>query len=342
MISSTWKRYALAGIMAGLAGGLAFGAFAAAQKPANYPKRPITITVCFGKGGGSDQAVAALQGPASKILGVKVNKVNKPGGSGMNCLPDFQQAPADGYSILQAADTIISKYVAGDHNLHPSKKLTPILISNVAPTGIYMKPGDKRFETNGKPDWDKVVAFAKKNPGKVTVSNINVAMELVTMAKVEEFFGIKVKQVLFDKPAARYGATIGGKLDLLMEQPGDVNKHVQAGKLAPILTVWPERFGVAPNTKATGKDYGMKWQPLLRIRGLWVKKETPTEIKKYLEAVFKQAYDSPVHQDFLKRKSLTIVNSYYNTADTEKIIEDSIKTYAKIFKESGQKVRKGL
>ena len=73
-------------------------------KPGDYPNRPITILVCYGKGGGSDQAVAALQGPASKILGVKINKINKPGGGGLNCLPGFAQTPADGYTILQHAD----------------------------------------------------------------------------------------------------------------------------------------------------------------------------------------------------------------------------------------------
>lgn len=311
-------------------------------KPGDYPKRPITIIVCYGKGGGSDQAVAALQGPASKIMGIKINKINKPGGGGVSCLPDFMQAPADGYTILQHADSLVGKYVEGAHDLHPTKTLSPIVISNVAPTALFVKSGDKRFYDGDKPSWDKVVAYAKSNAGKMQVSNINVPMELITMSKVEGHFGIKVKQVLFDKPAQRYGAVIGGKLDVLMEQPGDVIKHVQAGKLAPVLAVWPDRFKVFPNTKATGKDYGLKWDPLLRIRGLWVKNETPQAIKDYLDKVFKAAYESAEHQAFLKRKSLDIVNSYYNAKDTTKILDETVATYAKIFKETGQKLRKDM
>jgi len=311
-------------------------------KPGDYPNRPITIIVCYGKGGGSDQAVAALQDHASATMGVKVNRVNKPGGGGVNCLADYQQSPADGYTILQHADSLVSKYVSGFHDLHPTKKISPILISNVAPTALFVQGGDERFYDNGKPSWDKVVAYAKANPGKLSVSNINVAMELVTMSKVEEHFGIKVKQVMFDKPAQRYGAVIGGKLDVLMEQPGDVIKHVQAGKLAPVLAVWPERFSVFPDVKATGADYGHDWSPLLRVRGLWVKKETPAEIQAYLGKVFKAAYDSADHQAFLKRKSLDIVNSYYNADDTAKILDETIAVYVKIFKATGQKVRSDL
>ena len=102
------------GIAAGLGlAGFAGSALADIKKPGAYPKRPITIIVCYGKGGGSDQAVAAMQGPLSKIMGVKVNKINKPGGGGVNCLPDFQQAPADGYTILQHGDGMASKYVSG-------------------------------------------------------------------------------------------------------------------------------------------------------------------------------------------------------------------------------------
>ncbi len=338
----SFKQILLLSLVFAMSTGLGIQSLSAANimKPADYPKRPITIIVCFGKGGGSDQAVAALQNPASEIMGVKSNKINKPGGGGVNCLPDFQQAPADGYTILQHADTIVSKYVSGLHDLHPTKSLSPIMISNVAPTGLFVKPGDERFYDGGKPSWEKVVSYAKSN--KLAVSNINVAMELVTMSKVEEFFGFTTKQVMFDKPAARYGAVIGGKLDLLMEQPGDVIKHVKGGKLAPVLSIWPERFKTFPDTKATGADYGMKWDPLLRIRGLWVKNETPDEIKKYLEAVFAKAYDSDEHQAFLKRKSLDIVNSYYNAADTAKVLDVAVATYAKIFKESGQPLRDDL
>ena len=317
-------------------------AYAAVKKPANYPKRPITIIVCFGKGGGSDQAVAAMQGPLSKLIGVKVNKVNKPGGGGVNCLPDFQQAPADGYTILQHGDGMASKYVSGDMDLHPTRDLTPIAITNVAPTAMFVNPKDKRFVDGGKASWDKVVAYAKANPGKLNVSNINVAMELATMGKVEEFFGFKTKQVMFDKPAQRYGAVIGGKLDVLMEQPGDVIKHVQAGKLLPVIAIWPERFKVFADTKATGKDYGMKWNPLLRIRSFWVRSDTPQEIKDYLDAVFAEAYKSDVHQAFLKRKALDIVNSYYNGKDMTKIFDEAIGTYAKVFKATGQRVRKDM
>lgn len=315
---------------------------AAAEKPGDYPNRPITIMICFGKAGGSAQSVQALMGPAQKIMGAKMNMVAKPGGGGLNCLPDFEQTPADGYTILQHLDALPAKYAAGATELNPAEDLIPLLINNVAPSGLYIRGDDERFKTDGKPDFEKVVAYAKSGEEKLTVSNVNIAMELTTMAVLEKHFGFKAKQVLFNKPAQRYGAVIGGKMDVLFEQPGDVSKHVQAGKLAPVLTIWPERFKIAPDTKAIGADYGMTWSPLLRFRGLFVKKDTPKEIVEYLQAVFKEAFDSPEHQKFIKRKSLDIVDSYRGPADAKKEIQGAIETYGKVFKETGQPVRPGL
>jgi tripartite-type tricarboxylate transporter receptor subunit TctC len=300
------------------------------------------VICCYGKGGGSDQSVDAIVGPAEKIMNAKFNKINKPGGGGLNCLPDFLQTPADGYTILQHIDTLPSRYVEGRIDLNPVEALEPLLVMNVAPTMLFINPDDQRFLTNGKPDWNKVVAYAKSKPGEMTVSNVNIPMEIVSMAMVERHFGIKTKQVMFDKPAERYGAVIGGQLDVLMEQPGDVVKHVEAGKLAPVLAIWPDRIPLYPDTVATGKDYGLNWEPLVRFRGLFVKKGTPKEVVSYLAAVFAESYKSPQHQDFLKRKSLDIVPSFRSADDTKKMMENALSNYAAAFKDLGMPMRPGL
>ena len=318
------------------------GVVASPKKPGDYPSRPITILMCYGKSGGSAQAIMAMKGPMSKIMGVNINMVSKPGGGGTNCLPDYEQTPADGYTILMHSDSLITKYVSGAHDIHPTKDLIPLIIMNVAPTGLYIKGDDERFMTRGKPDWDKVVEYAKQGEGKLSVSNLNSEMELITMRKVEDYFNFKSKQVLFAKPAQRYGSVIGGKLDVLVEQPGDVATHVEAGTLAPVLSVWPERFKVAPDAKSTRADYGMDWPPLLRVRGFFIKKETPPEIVEYLKQVMAEAYRTDEHQAFLKRKNLDIVDSFRSAEEAKDMFDSAISEYAKIYKEIGREVRSGL
>ena len=40
--------------------------------------------------------------------------------------------------------------------------------------------------------------------------------------------GMKIQQISFDKGAPRYGALLGGQVDALFEQPGDVRNFLDA------------------------------------------------------------------------------------------------------------------
>ena len=323
-----------------------FGLIAAtsvnAAGPGGYPSRPITVICCYGKGGGSDQAVDGIVGPAAKIMNAKINKINITGGGGLNCLPEFLQAPADGYTILQHIDTLASRYVEGRIDLNPVTDVESLVIMNVAPTMLFINGDDERFQTDGVPDFEKLVAYAKQEPRKLTASNINIPLELISMAVIEQHFGIEVKQVLTGKSAERFGAVIGGQLDILMEQPGDVSKYVEAGNLKPILALWPTRFEKFPDTKALGEDYGLDWEPLLRFRGMFVKQGTPPDIIEYLADVFAEAYNSEEHKDFVKRKSLDVVNSFRSRDDTEVMLEEAVSVYAAELRALGLPVREGL
>jgi tripartite-type tricarboxylate transporter receptor subunit TctC len=311
-------------------------------KPPGYPERAVTIIVCYGAGGGSDQMARALQGPAAKTLERPINVINKPGAAGRACLPDFQSAPADGYTILQHSDGLVTQYTAGEVDLNPRDDLVPLLTANIVPSQLYINPKDQRFLSNGKPDFEKVLAHARANPEKLTVANVaeRGGMESVTMIMLEKHFGIKTRQVSFDKPTERYAAVVGGHVDILLEQPGDVRPLLEGKELVPVLTIWPERFKAFPDTPATGADYKMDWDPVLRWRSLFVKKGTPPAIVRYLEAVFAAAWHDPEHQKFIMKNALDIIPSYRDSAATRKAIDSEIKSYTQTYKELGLPTRR--
>ena len=49
-------------------------------------------------------------------------------------------------------------------------------------------------------------------------------MERVTMKFITDATGMSIQQISFDKGAPRYGALLGGQVDALYEQPGDVKE----------------------------------------------------------------------------------------------------------------------
>ena len=309
----------------------------AGDGPDGFPKRQITIIVCFGAGGGSDQMARAMAAAAKKVLGVPVVVTNKKGAGGLGCMPDFLGAPADGYTILQHTDNLVTLYASKKSELNPATDVKPLLIANVVASQIFINPKDKRFVTGGKPDFDKVLSYAKANPGKLTVANYGTTenLEGVTMGKLEKFFGIKTKIVAFDKPAERYGSVVGGRIDVLFEQISDVRSLVESGDLAPVLSIWPKRFKVYPDTKATGQDYGMKWTPTVKWRALFVRKDTPKPIFDFLEGAMKKAWAMESHQAWLKKKGMHLLNSYRSSAEATEIARGEIETYSAAYRELG-------
>ena len=343
MISKECLRYMRKAASAGLAVGALLGfvtapsAVKAGDGPGGFPKRQITIIVCFGAGGGSDQMARAMGAAAEKVLGVPVVVTNKKGAGGLGCMPDFLGAPADGYTILQHTDNLVTLYASKKSELNPATDIKPLLIANVVASQLFINSKDERFLTGGKPDFDKVLKYAKANPGKMTVANYGTTenLEGVTMGKLEKFFDIKTKIVAFDKPAERYGSVVGGRMDVLFEQISDVRSLVQSGDLAPVLSIWPKRFKVYPDTKATGSDYGMKWTPTVKWRALFIRKDTPKPIADFLEAAMKKAWAIESHQAWLKKKGMHLLNSYRSSAEATKIAGDEITTYSQAYRDLG-------
>lgn len=301
------------------------------KKPGGFPERPITMIVPYGAGGGSDQLSRAMASAVEKIVGTGIQVVNKPGGGGRAAIPDFMGAPSDGYTVMEHIDDAATLYASGKIKENPAKDWAPLAIAQVTFSQLYVRPDDDRLK-----DWASFLKYAKANPGKVTIANVgNVgSMERVNMLLLERELGFKTQQISFDKPAERYAALIGGHVDVLFEQPGDVRSFLDAGKMKPILTFLKERpsaFGDVPSLK----DLGVKFEPLSRFRGFYAHKDVPKDRLKYLEWAFAQGFNSAEFQEFNKKKYMHLVNSYRNTADGRKMIREAVATYTKVYKEIG-------
>ena len=87
-----------------LAGGWAFGLSAIVSAPAHaeYPDRPISVTVGFAPGGTSDIAARILGERLTKSLGQAVVVDNRPSAGGLLANELTANAAPDGYTILLA------------------------------------------------------------------------------------------------------------------------------------------------------------------------------------------------------------------------------------------------
>ncbi|WP_218940026.1 tripartite tricarboxylate transporter substrate binding protein [Denitrobaculum tricleocarpae] len=301
------------------------------EKPAGFGLRPLTMIVPFGAGGGSDQLARSMAKAMEEVAGLNFQVVNKPGGGGTAAIPDFMLSPADGYTVMEHIDNAISAYAKGDIRENPAEDWTPLCMTQITFSQIYIRGDEDRFT-----DWKSFMEFVKANPGQASMANLGKvgSMELVVMSQLQNALGVKVKQIAFDKPAERYGALIGGHVDVLFEQPGDVRSFLDSGQMKPILTFLDERPEVFADTP-THKEVGADFEALTRFRGFYVKRDVPKDRTEFLAAACKAGFETEGFQAFNEKKFMNLINSYRDTEGSVKLINDAVQTYRAVYKELG-------
>lgn len=319
---------------AALFAGAASGSYAAEVKKLEdgYPRRTISIIVPFGAGGGSDQVARAWAAAMQKVTGVGFQVENKPGGGGLAAIPDFVNRPADGYTLLEQTDGLMTAEAANLLQSHVNKEILPICIVQSTFSQVYIRPDEDRYT-----DWKSFLEYAKAHPGELKMANIQRkgAMERIQLLALEEAAGFKVNQISFDKPTQRYASLIGGHTDVLFEQPGDVRGFLEAGKMKPILTVLTERPKLFDDSPSLA-DVGLGDVPVLhRIRVFWVLNKVPKERQEYLQKACEVAFKQDSFQEFNKRKYMHLARSYYGAEEARELIDKTIATYRRFYKKLG-------
>ena len=341
------KSIATGVLLAGMVTGVSTASFAGGHgfkckvsqesmsKPGGFPDRALTMIVPYGPAGGSGQVASAMAKAVTELTGVDINRDHKPGGSGTVGMTAYMAAPADGYNVLEHIDDASSAHALDTSKPNTGKALIPRVINQVAFSQIYIRSSETRYN-----DWKSFVDWVKKQGGKATIANVSKegSMERVSMKFITDATGMKIQQISFDKGAPRYGALMGGQVDALFEQPGDVKKFLDSGDFKPILTIFGERpkaFADVP----THTEMGMSFTPLLRFRGFYVNANAPADRVKWLQWAFQRGYCQDSYQKFNDSKFMSVIDSYRDTDGARTLINGAIKQYREVYKSMGMAVK---
>ena len=305
------------------------------DKPDGFPERALTMVVPYGPAGGSGQVAAAMAEAVTELTGVAINRDHKPGGSGTVGMTAYMASPADGYNVLEHIDDASSAHALDSSVPNPATDLIPLVVSQVTFSQIYIRTNETRFS-----DWPSFVDWVKAQDGKATIANVSKegSMERVTMKFITDATGMTIQQISFDKGAPRYGALLGGQVDALFEQPGDVRNFLDADQFKPILTIFDERPGVFADTP-THREMGMDFDPLLRFRGFYVHADAPADRVEWLKWAFQRGYCEDSYQAFNESKFMTVIDSYRDTDGARELIDRSVTQYRDVYKAMGLDVK---
>lgn len=273
---------------------------------AEYPERPLTLIHAYPAGGMVDIVGRPLAELMKKKFPKGVAVLNRPGGGGSVGTSEALQAKPDGYTItLAPLSTLVIQPQVNDLPYKTPDDYEPILnvISFYSVLAVREEAPWKTVQ--------EFLAAAKANPGKLRVGSPGEATSShLNLEELTRRANVKVTHVPFSGWGEGSPALLGGHIDALVAQPGEV-KPLADGKKMRVLVVFQQTrhpmYPAAPTARELGYEFGMGvWFVITAPRG------TPGPIQKYLHDAVKAAMDDP---SFVKLIAARGVDIDYRSGD---------------------------
>lgn len=179
-----------------------------------WPTRPVTMIVPFPAGGPADIAARAVGNALSEALGKQFIIDNRAGAGGNIGGAAAAKATPDGYTILftTPAPAAINKLMYKSMPYDPERDLVPVVLVAKSPLIVTAK-----LDFPAKTLTD-LIAYAKKNPEKVTVGHPgNGTLGHITAELVQQFAGVKMTDVPYRGTAPLTTDLLAGQIDVAMD-----------------------------------------------------------------------------------------------------------------------------
>ena len=331
------RRQVLAGAAAGMAAlQITIPAPANAQE---FPRRPITLVVMYAAGGGTDTIMRKLAEELAAARDWTINVINKPGAVGGVATQFVAAAPADGYTLLGAANYNRFVRVLGHADYLPWEDWHFLRAGGALASWSVRK--DSPIQS-----MQDLIEMAKERPGEMTVSTSGTGGIWHELALVvSDLAGIELKFVPYQGGQPATLAGLQGETDVA---GGGVHEHIElirAGELRNLAQTGAEDIVLADGTTLPSMGSVLpETQPILPIGtqyNLIMKRDVPDEVLQEVAAAFREAANSTGYQELLKSKFFIPDVKIGEPADREAVFLEAVtaKTFNRYADQIGAEVR---
>jgi len=267
---------------------------------AEYPERALTIIVAYPAGGMVDIVARPMAESMKKKFAKGVAVLNRPGGGGSVGMAEAAQAKPDGYTVILApVSTLVIHPQINDLPYKTPDDYEPIM--NTIAFSALLVVRDEAPWKNAQ----EFINAAKAAPGKLRVASPGEGTSShLNLEQLMLRAGVKVTHVPFSGWGETSPAVLGGHVDAVVAQPGEIKPLVDAKKLRPLLAFQEKRQRLFPDTP-TARELG--WDTAL---GTWfvltAPKGTPPATIKYLHDAAKAAIEEPSFVTLVKNRGVDI------------------------------------
>ena len=313
--------------------GLCLGAITLSPaNAADYPTRPVHIVVGLTAGSGVDIMARMVGQKLADAMGQPFIVENKPGAGSNIGTRLAAAAEPDGYTIF--VSTIANAINATLYKNLPFdvlKDFSPVILAATAPNILIVNPSVPAKSIA------ELIAYAKANPGKLTVgsSGVGTAPQM-TAALFRERAGIKVVDVPFKGGPEATAALLGGQIDYLIAITSTALPHIKAGRVRALGITSSKRSPLLPDVPTIAES-GLPGFEAVTWFGFEVPKGTPPAIIERLNKEIGKALAAPEVKDKLAVQGLYVEGGTpeqfgsYMRAEFEK--------WGRLVKETGMSLR---
>jgi len=259
--------------------------FATGAAFAQYPARPVRIVVTIPPGGAPDIAARVVGQKLAESFGQPVVVENRPGANGNTAAGEVARAPADGYTLILAADSLIAinPHLYARMPIDTLKDLTPVasLVANQFVLSVNPSLPVKSFQ--------EFIEYARKsNPPLNYASGGNGSQHQLTMEMLKARAGINLVHVPYRGGAPATTATMAGEVAAMFAGTSTA-PQIKAGRLRALAVSGTKRSTAFPELPTIAEFYpGFEnsiWLGLFGPAGMprEVLEKLRTEIRKALE-----------------------------------------------------------
>lgn len=256
-----------------------------------WPTKTLTWIVPFAAGGPTDAMARDIADKVSKQIGQQIIIDNTAGAGGTIGAGKAAKATPDGYTFLvghlgyMAAAPSLYKKLSYD----PAKDFDPVFRFPDTPL-VLLVPKSSPFKSA-----DDLIAFARKNPGKLNFGNAGAGSTSHLIAALfESRAGIDTVSVPYKGAAPAMNDLIAGQVNAMFDQSNTALPQVAGGRLTALAvtskTAMAQYPGAAPLAEKTLPGFeAATWY------GLYAPKGTPKDViarlhQAYLKAMTDKAW----------------------------------------------------
>ncbi|MEG0762339.1 MAG: tripartite tricarboxylate transporter substrate binding protein [Oscillospiraceae bacterium] len=257
---------------------------------AEYPVKEIQCIVPQNAGGGTDSMARAVCTPLETLMGKSMVIINNGSAGGLVGMEEITKAKPDGYTLGVFSNTDVANFVyTSEACTFKTDSFTYIAGLNSTGDVLLLKK-DSKFKT-----LDEFIAFAKENPGKLTIG-LPSQIQNLSLNLLNKTLGIETTGVVYEGGNKVFSDILGNHIDAAILSAKFI-AQAEEQKVTVLGLMLDKRLETSPNTPTFAEQGFNIVNPAIRM--LVGSKDMPQEIVDIIVNNLKTGYSGAIKDSVL-------------------------------------------